>query len=161
MGMRIQFGAHGHIRADQLAHAAQDVAFAIVIAIGDHGAVQAQQHHVHRQRGAQIRQQFIAQGLVGGARGDAARLRRCHQPFGQRPPRFAALQARHIKRRAGEADGIGMRARRVIVALLKGRKTGGHGREGVGLGAQAGAEDLHGCAPGQAGASAAAHAAFR
>ncbi|MNT02437.1 hypothetical protein D3C72_1369340 [compost metagenome] len=93
--MRVQFCAHGHIGADQLAHAAQDVAFAIVIAIGDHGAVQAQQHHVHRQRGAQVRQQFITQGFVGGARGDAARLRRRDQPFHHRPAVFLGTLARH------------------------------------------------------------------
>ncbi|MDT4868199.1 hypothetical protein FQZ97_1031490 [compost metagenome] len=54
-----------------------------------------------------------------------------------------------------------MLARRVVVPLPEGGETGGHGCEGVGFRAQAGAEDLHGRAPGQAGASAAARAAFQ
>ncbi|MCY1538604.1 hypothetical protein D9M68_741560 [compost metagenome] len=38
--MRIQFRAHHDIRPHDLAHAAQDVAFAIIVAVGHHCAVQ-------------------------------------------------------------------------------------------------------------------------
>ena len=54
MVVRIKFGADHHIGTYDLAHARQDVAFAVVIAVGDHGAVQPEQHHVHWQRLTQV-----------------------------------------------------------------------------------------------------------
>ena len=50
--VRVELGADHHLRPDDGAHALQQVALAVVVAVGDHRAVQAEQHHVHRQRGA-------------------------------------------------------------------------------------------------------------
>lgn len=41
-----------HARADDLAHPADDVALAVVVAVGDHRAVQAEQDAVDRHGGA-------------------------------------------------------------------------------------------------------------
>ena len=73
MGVRIERAADHHVRPDDLAHALEKVALAIVIAVGDHRAVHPEQHHVDRQRGTQIRQQRIPQPLKGRAREDLLR----------------------------------------------------------------------------------------
>ena len=47
--VRVELGADHHLGPDDGAHALQQVAFAVVVAVGHHRAVQAEQHHVHRQ----------------------------------------------------------------------------------------------------------------
>ena len=64
VGVRVQHRADGNIRPDQGAHPGQDIAFAVVAARRDHGAVQGQGDHVHRHRLGQVRQQRIAQRLI-------------------------------------------------------------------------------------------------
>jgi hypothetical protein len=46
--MRVELDADRHGRADDGADMFDDVAFAIVIAMRDHGAVQAEQHAIDR-----------------------------------------------------------------------------------------------------------------
>ena len=144
--VRVEFGADHHLRPDDGAHALQQVALAVVVAVGDHRAVQAEQHHVHRQRGAQVGQQLVAQRLVGGARGGAAGLRGGDHAFQQRPARRpcrAAAPPTAGRRRSSCGRGAG----RPCSSRAPGTsQPGGHRREGVGLGGQGGGEDAHGCA---------------
>ncbi|MDT4842456.1 hypothetical protein FQZ97_763590 [compost metagenome] len=142
--VRVELGADHHIRAHDLAHARQHVAFAVVVAVGHHRAVQAEQHHVHRQRGAQVVQHFVAQGFVGVARGDAAGLRARHHAFEQRPALFLAADARGPQRARVDRQRIGMLAGGKVAAVLEGRDAGRHRAEGVGFGREGGTEDTHG-----------------
>ena len=98
MAVWIEFGTHRHVGADQGAHVLQQISFAVVIAIGDHSAVQAKQHHVHGQGCLQVGQQLVPQPLVGVARGDAAGLRGGDHALDQCPARIAAAQARSPQR---------------------------------------------------------------
>jgi len=50
MTMRVELDANHRLRPDQRAHALDDVAFDIIIAMRHHGAVQPEQHAVDRQR---------------------------------------------------------------------------------------------------------------
>ena len=63
--MRVEFDADRHLRADDVAHAFDQVAFAVVVTVGHHGAMQAQHHGVDRHRGAQLPQHLVTQGFVG------------------------------------------------------------------------------------------------
>ena len=85
MAVRIQFRADHRVRADDLARAAQQVALAIVVAVGHHRAVQAEQRHVHGAGVAQVLQQLVAQRFIGVASGDAGRHGGGGQAFDQRP----------------------------------------------------------------------------
>ncbi|KAG1391869.1 hypothetical protein G6F59_014769 [Rhizopus arrhizus] len=73
MAVRIQLGADDGVGADDCAGAAQKVAFAVVIAVGHHGAVQAEQGDIHLARAAQVFKQLVAQRFVGVAGGDPRR----------------------------------------------------------------------------------------
>ncbi len=60
VAVRIQLGADHHAGANQRAHAGEQVALAVRIAVRHHGAVQAQHHHVDRQRALQVAEQLVA-----------------------------------------------------------------------------------------------------
>lgn len=140
VAMQVQFGANYHLRPDQGADMGQQVAFAIVIAIGHHGAMQVQQHHVHRHRGPQPGHQFVSQGLIDLAHRGAGRLRRGRQALDHLMP-LGFCQLAPFMQRAGEemrqvAGGIAPEC-----PLGEGGFAGWQRREGVGLGGQAGDED--------------------
>ena len=100
MAMRIELDADHAVRADQRAHPLEKIAFAVVIAVRHHRAVQVEHRAVDRQRGLQLAEDFVAHPLIGGARGRAARLRRVAGALDQLE--FAALRARpHRVHRAG------------------------------------------------------------
>ncbi len=144
VAVRIKFRADHHLGPDDGAHALQQVAFAVIVAIGHHRAVQAEQHHVHGQRRAQVGQQFLAQGFVGMARGRAAGLRAGHHAFAQLPAAFLAAQPGGPQWAREERHLVGMLAGREVAAVLEGREAGGHRPEGIGFGGEGGTEDTHG-----------------
>ena len=72
--MQIELGADRHRRADDGADPAEDVAFAIVIALGGHRAVQREDDHVDRHRPAKVVEQLVAQRLIGRPHDAPARL---------------------------------------------------------------------------------------
>ena len=84
MAVQIQLGAEDRLRPGDGAYALENVALAVVVAVGHHGAVQKQQHDVHRHRGAQVGEQQVAQFLVHVAQRDAGRLREGGDAFGNR-----------------------------------------------------------------------------
>ena len=67
VAVRIEFRAQQNIRPDDVADAGQQVAFGVQIALRHHRAVQAQHHRIHRHGGAQLVQNFVAQGFVSAA----------------------------------------------------------------------------------------------
>ena len=145
--MRVQFGANHDTGAHHGPHARQKIAFAVVIAVGHHGTVQTQQHHIDRQCGAQVGQQFIAQRFIGVAGGGATGLCTGNHAFHQIPAIALAAQPCCPQRAGEQCHLIGMLARREVAAVMEGRQPGGHGREGVGFGGEAAAEDAHGNGP--------------
>ncbi len=126
-----------------VAHAGQDVAFAVVAVLRGHGAVQGQHHHVHRHGVAQVREQLVAQPLVGRPDDPSARL-------GEGADALRHAPAARLGALAPDAQLVGavvdLLARRVAVreeGLLEALIAGGDRREGVGLGIDAGNEDFH------------------
>ena len=105
--VRIELGADDDLRADDGAHALQQVAFAIVVAVGDHRAVQAEQHHVDRQRRAQVGEQLVAQRFLGGARRRAARLGAGDHALDELPALLLAAQPRCPGRARKKPSGPG------------------------------------------------------
>ena len=61
MTVQVEFDADRDVGPDDRPDALDDVALAIGVAVGNHRAVQRQHDGVHRQRGAQILEQFVAQ----------------------------------------------------------------------------------------------------
>ena len=64
--MQVQLGGNGHAGAHDGPHPGQQVTLGIGVAVGDHGAVQVQQHRVDRHRPLQVGQDLVAQRGVGG-----------------------------------------------------------------------------------------------
>ena len=146
MAVRIQFRADHRVRADDLARAAQQVALAIVVAVGHHRAVQAEQRHVHGAGVAQVLQQLVAQRFIGVASGDAGRHGGGGQAFDQRP--VLALGALPRPQRTGiHLHAVRMLAGRVIAARAVGAQAGGDGGKGIGFGCQGTGKDLHAATP--------------
>ncbi|NJN53231.1 MAG: hypothetical protein HC809_17200 [Gammaproteobacteria bacterium] len=54
MTVQVEFGTHGRRRAHNGAHSRQQVTFAVVVAIGDHGPMQEQQYGVDSASALQI-----------------------------------------------------------------------------------------------------------
>ncbi len=71
MAVRVELDADHALRADDLAAALDDVAFDVVVAVRHHGAVQAEQQAVDRQRRLELAQDLVAHELVVGAVGRA------------------------------------------------------------------------------------------
>jgi len=143
VAVRIEFGADHGVRADDLPRAAQQVAFAVVVAVGDHRAMQAEERDIHLARAAQVVQQLIAQRLVGVAGGDAGRRRACGQAFDQRPVLARGALARGPQRTRKHLHAVRMLAGGEVAARPVGSQAGRNGGEGVRLGRQGPGKDLH------------------
>ena len=135
--VEIELRSHGNLGTNQLAHAGQDVALAVVAAVGHHGAVEHQQHAVHGQGCLQIREKLVAQLLVEGLRRRPRRLREGEEPLRHLP---SALTPQLAQQRAGAPD-----RRRILLARIRAVnqhqvlphvRPRRHRGEGVGLGGQ-------------------------
>ena len=85
VAVRIEFGGDQHVRPDHRADPRQQIAFAIVIALRHHGAVQAEHDAVDRQGRRELIEDLVAQRLIGLA---------LQQPAGLGPGRGALDQRR-------------------------------------------------------------------
>ena len=83
MTVRIELDADHAVRPGERAHALEEIAFAIVIAVRHHRAMQVEHRAVDRERRLQLAEDFITHPLVGRARCRAARLRRVAGAFDQ------------------------------------------------------------------------------
>ena len=86
MAVRVELGGDQYALADDRAHALQQIALAIVVALRDHRAVQAEHDGVDGQRGAQLIEDLVAQVLIGLALQQPAGLRPGRRAFDQREP---------------------------------------------------------------------------
>lgn len=82
--MRVEFHADDAIRTHNGTEALKDVAFHIVVAVGDHRAVQSEQHAIQRQCRFELRQHLIAHEFIVGAVGGAGRTSGKAASFDQR-----------------------------------------------------------------------------
>ena len=71
MAVRVELDADHAFRPDDGARPLDDVAFDVVVAVRHHGAVQAEQQPVDRQRRLELAQDLVAHDLVVGAVGRA------------------------------------------------------------------------------------------
>ena len=143
MGMRIEFGTDHDIRPDDLAHSRQQIAFAVIAAIGHHRTVQAEQDNIDRHGGTQVIEEFGAQGFVRGPGGDAGRHRAGHHAFDQGQAKRLGTQTGGPQRAGKELRLVRMLAGGKITAVAKGGQAGGQGCESIGLGGKRRAEDSH------------------
>ncbi len=131
--MRIQRRADDRLLAHHLAHPGQEFALAVLAVPGDHGAVQPQNHHVHRHRRPQFLQQLVAQELPGLLVDDSAGLRPGGRSLDQVPTLLSG--AAPADREDGAAQGrcLGMLSRRGVEAFPEVADVGAQGRERIGL----------------------------
>ena len=59
--------ADWNLRADNIADARQQIAFAVIVALGYHRAVQVKKDHIHRQSCPEIIENLLAKGFVNRA----------------------------------------------------------------------------------------------
>ena len=64
IAVQVELDADRQVRSDYLADMGQQVAFAVVVAFGHHGAVHRQHYRVDRHRGLQIGDDLVAEGLI-------------------------------------------------------------------------------------------------
>ena len=144
VAVRIELDADDGFRPDDLAHARDQVAFAVVVAVRRHRAVQAEQHAVERHRGAQLAEDFVAHALVAALRDRRGRLGPEARALDQLEAFLLGAAARHEQWSGAERAAVGMLARLEIERRLEARAAGRHRRERVRLGRERGGEDAHG-----------------
>ena len=140
--MQIELDADRNAGADHLAHMGEHVAFAVVVAFRHHGAMHGEQHGVDRQRGLEIGHDLVAEGFVDLLHRLASRLGEGAQAFDHLPTLLLGATPPHRERRAEHRHFVAVARLAIEAGFLEELLSGGNGGEGVGLGAEAGGEDL-------------------
>lgn len=65
MGMQIEFEADADVGSDLLTHAGDEVGLAVVVAGGNHGAMEEHQHCIDRAGSRQVGEDAVTHGFVG------------------------------------------------------------------------------------------------
>jgi hypothetical protein len=107
-----------------------------------HGAVHGQQHAVDRQGRLQVGDDLIPESFVDLLHRLAGRLGEGAQALDHLPALGLGTAAPHHERRAEHRHVLAVAAFAEEAGLLEKLMAGGDGGEGVGLGAEAGGEDL-------------------
>ncbi len=145
VAVEVELDADGGVGAGEFAHAGEGVAFAVLVAVGDHGAVHVEEDDVERQGGLDVGEDHVAQFLVDVAQRGAGGLGGGADAFDD----FVSVGFGEgtIFDEGGVAPGGGVLAGAgaVPVALAhEGVAAGGDGGEGVGFGGEGGDQDFHG-----------------
>ena len=143
MAVRVELGADHDGRADQGADAREQVALAVVVAVGDHRAMQRQQHDLDRECRPQLVEQPVAERLPGVARGRAGRRGEGGEALDHGEAIAGRPPARGDQRPGEEARLLGMAAGRKPEVLLETAEPGRDRREAVGLRAERRHEQPH------------------
>ena len=109
--MGVEFDPDDRILPSDGAGLGEQVAFAIVVALGDHGAMQAEEHYVDRHRSAELTEDFVPQPLISFPGNQAGRLGPGGRPLDQGEPLLAGAFAGRDEGRGTESGGLGMLAR--------------------------------------------------
>ncbi len=132
--VQVELGTDRDLRADDGADARQQIALAIVVAVGHHGAVHVDQHRIERQGGLHAVQDLVAEILVDLAHGRARRCCKGREALDHRPAALLGLLAPDMHRR-GEVGGLVLGGVAVPDAVfLVAAQAGREGHELVGLG---------------------------
>src|SRR5262249_34670993 len=97
--MRVKLGADDGFAPDYRPHARQEVAFAIVVAVRHHRAVQAENHRFDGERSTQLPEDLVTQRLVSVAADHSGRLRRGAGALDQYKVVSFGSTPRHYQRR--------------------------------------------------------------
>ena len=136
MAMQIELGADRDLGSDDRANALEQVAFAIVVTVGDHGAMHVDQHGVERHCGLHPGEDLVTEALVHRAHGGSRRGGEGAQPFDHGPALLLGFLAPGMDGR-GEVGRLvlrGVAAKDAV--LLIAAQAGREGHELVGLGAE-------------------------
>ena len=133
VAVQVQFDPDHGIRADQAAHPFEQVAFAVVISLGDHGPVQTEQHAVHGQGGLKLAQDLIPQVFVCLAVDQAARFGPGGRAFDQFEPLGPGAPARGDNGAAAEGRRFGVLPGRSVKGFDKRIQIHGQGGKGIGF----------------------------
>ena len=142
IAMEVELDPDRDVGADDLADMGQHVAFAVVIALGDHRAVHAQEYRIDRHGRLEVRHDLVAERLVdllhrlAGRHGEGAEALDDLPALG-----FAALPPDR-ERCAEHRHVLAVAALAIEAGVLEELVAGGNGGEGVGFGAETGGEDL-------------------
>ncbi len=128
---------------DDVADAFEKIAFAIVIALRHHRAMQAEDDAVDRQRRLQLAEDLVAQRLIGLPLHQAAGLGPGGGAFDHGEALPSRAPAQHDHRRRAQRRRFRMLARPGVERHLESRPVGRHRRERVGFGRERGGEDAH------------------
>ena len=142
--VEVQLTADYGIRPDDPAHPGEQVALAVLIALRGHGAVHGQEHDIDRHRRAEVLQYLVAKALIDAAHGEARRLGESGEALHDLALALLGGGAPDMQRQAESGGGMPGGIAVEEHGVLEGLQTGRHGREGVGLGPEAGDKDFHG-----------------
>ena len=123
---------------------ASRIALAVLIALRGHGAVHGQEHDIDRHRRAEVVQYLVAKTLIDPAHGEARRLGERREAFHDLALALLRGLAPDMQRQAESGGGMPGGVPAEKHGVLEGLHAGRHGREGVGLGPEAGDKDFHG-----------------
>ena len=143
MAVRVEFGCDKHIGTNDGAHALQQIAFAIVVALRDHRAVQPENDAVQRQGGAKLIKDLVSEILESFALQKSAGFGPGRCAFDKREA-FVRASTQSDDRRGAQGRRGRMLPRRRIERGFKTRAVGRHWRERVGFGGERGGENAHG-----------------
>ena len=138
VAVRVELGANEHIRSDDIAHAGEEIALGILVAVGDHGAVQTKHDSIDRKCCAQLVEDLVAQALIGQAIDEAGRVCPGGRSLDQFETPLRGEPAADGDRRRAERRRFGMFARRCVERGLEGSAIDADRREGVCFGRQGG-----------------------
>ena len=141
VGMQVETGHHRHRRAHDFTHPAQQLAFAIVVMLGDHRTVQVEINAIEAARRFQARDQVVGKALervLGDMRrGRGGRPRERRQPMAGRAQRDDRALHRNVGPGHRLEQGIALLDRRPAAALHEGLVVRLGRRKGVRLVLQA------------------------
>ena len=141
VAVEVELHADRDVGSDPFAQPFEDVAFAVVVPVGDHRTVQVHQHDVDRHRGREVVEQLVAKRLVHVARRASERLRRHADALGDVVP-VRIGEAAELGEDAARAFGIGLGC--ATAAADVGGPPGRERHERVGLGGDRRDEELQG-----------------
>ena len=140
MAVRVELGRDQHFWSDDRPRTLQQVAFAVVVTVRDHRAVQAEDRGIEGQRVPELLQDLVAQRLVGLAVDQPARCGRGGRALDQRPARGLRAAPGGNDRARDHGRPVRVLARTRQELLAKALEVERQGRIGVDLGGERGGE---------------------
>lgn len=142
IGVEIELRTDGYAGSDDAPHGREQIALGVVVAFRHHRPMQREQHGVDRERGAEIGQDLVAEALIDLLYRLARWLREGAEAFRNLPSSHLAEPPPHRERCPEERHPLAIAALPEKAGVLEELQPRRQGGEGVGLGAEAGGEEL-------------------